>query len=129
MKTNKHLSRIALDQLNEQNNKYIKGVSGATFLINQQDDSAFVRWELCGSGFCCIIEEFEEVESSTTHEKKQINHEDRPTFTKDFIKDTTTLLNDFPNNPFLFNDLNLINNTDMVSEDNIYCNFAESLKT
>ena len=84
---------------------------------------------MCGSDFCCIIEEFEEVESSTTHEKKQINHEDRPTFTKDFIKDTTTLLNDFPNNPFLFNDLNLINNTDMVSEDNIYCNLAESLKT
>ena len=129
LKTSKHLSRIALDQLNEQNNKYIKGVSGATFLINQQDDSALVRLELRGSDLCRIIEEFEEVESSTTHEKKQINHEDRPTFTKDFIKDTTTLLNDFPNNPSLLNDLNLINNTDMVSEDNIYCNLAESLKT
>ena len=47
----------------------------------------------------------------------------------DFIKDTTTLLNNFPNNPFLLNDLTVINNTDMVFEDNIYCNLDQLLKT
>ena len=88
-----------------------------------------VRWELCGPELRQIIEEFEEVESSTTHEKKQKHHEDSPTFTKDFIKDTTTLLNNFPNNPFLLNDLTVINNTDMVFEDNIYCNLEQLLKT
>ena len=120
---------MALDQLHEQNSKYIKSVSGATCLINRQDDSALVRWELCGTELCRIIEEFEEVESSTTHEKKQKHHEDSPTFTKDFIKDTTTLLNNFPNNPFLLNDLTVINNTDMVFEDNMYCNLEQLLKT
>ena len=129
LKTNKKFSRMALGQLHEQNNKYIKSVSGATFFINRQDDSALVRWELCGPELCRIIEKFEEVESSTTHEKKQKNHGDSPTFTKDFIKDTITLLNNFPNNPFLLNDLTVINNTDMVFEDKIYCNLEQLLTT
>ena len=128
LKTNKQFSRMALDQLRERNSKYIKSVSGATSLINQQDDLALVRWELCGPELCRIIEEFEEVESSTTHEKKQKHHEDSPTFTKDFIKDTTALLNNLPNNSFLLNDLTVINNTDMVFEDNIYCNLEQLLK-
>ena len=37
--------------------------------------------------------------SRKIHEKKQKQHEDNPTFTKEFFKDTTTLLNNFPNNP------------------------------
>ena len=129
LKTNKQFFRMALDQLHEQNNKYIKSVGGATSLINRQDDSALVRWELRGSELYRIIEEFEEVESSTTHEEKQKHHEDSPTFTKDFIKGTTTLLNNFPNYSFLLNDLTVINNTDMVFEDNIYCNLEQLLKT
>ena len=44
-----------------------------------------------------------------------------------FIKDTTTLANNFPNNPFLLNDLTMIKNTDMVFEDNIYWNLAQLL--
>ena len=71
LKTNKQFSRMALDQFHEQNNKYIKSVSGATSLIIGQDDSTLIRWKLCGSELCRIIEEFEEVESLTTHEKKR----------------------------------------------------------
>ena len=48
LKTNTHFSRIALDHVHEQNNKKIKGASGATHLINRQNDSALIRWELCG---------------------------------------------------------------------------------
>ena len=62
-------------------------------------------------------------------EKKQKHHENNPIFTKDFIKDTTTLLNNFPDNPFVLSDLTVINNTDMVFEDNVYCNLAQLLKT
>ena len=115
--------------MHEQNNKYIKSVSGATSLINRQDDSALVRWELCGPELCRIIKDFEDVESSTTNERKQKHHEDSPTFTKDFIKDTTISFDNFPNNPFLLNDLTVINNTDMVFEDNIYHNLTQLLKT
>ena len=127
-KTNKQFFRMALDQLHEQTNKYIKSVSSATALINWQDDSALVRWELCGPELCRMIEEFDGVEFSTTREKKQKHHEDSPTFTNDFIKATTTLLKNLPNNPFLLNDLTVINNTDMVFEDNIYWSLAQLLK-
>ena len=85
--------------------------------------------ELCRPKLCRIIEKFKEVESSTTNEKKQKHHEDSPIFMKDFIKDPTTLLYNFPNNPFLLNDLTVINNTDMVFEDNMYCNLEQLLKT
>ena len=128
LKTNKQFSRMALDQLHKEHNNYIKSVSGATSLFNQQDELALLRWQLCRPELCRIIEEFEEVESSTTHEKKQKLHEDSATFTKDFIKDTTTLLKNFPNNPLLLNHLTVINHTDMVFEDNIYCNLAQLLK-
>ena len=67
LKTNKQLSRMALDQLHEQNNKYIKSVSSTTSIINQQDGSALVRWELCRPEICWIIEEFEEAKSLTTY--------------------------------------------------------------
>ena len=56
LKTNKQFSCMALDQLHQQNNKYIKSASGATSLINQLDDSRLVRWELCGPELCRIIE-------------------------------------------------------------------------
>ena len=84
---------------------------------------------MCRPELYWIIEEFEGVESSTTHEKIQKHHEYSPTFTNDFIKDATTLLNNLPNNTFLLNDLTAINNTDVVFEDSIYCNLAQFLKT
>ena len=59
----------------------------------------------------------------------QKHHKYSPTFTNDFIKDATTLLNNLPNNTFLLNDFTAINNTDMVFEDNIHCNLAQFLKT
>ena len=44
-KNNTLFFRIALDQLHEQNNKVIKGISGATSVINRKDESALNRWE------------------------------------------------------------------------------------
>ena len=58
LKTNKQFSRMVLKQPHKQNNRYIKSVNGATSLINRQNDSALVRWELCGRELCQIIEEF-----------------------------------------------------------------------
>ena len=48
IKTKTKFYRIALDQVHEQNNKFIKGISGATHLMNRSDDAALVRWELAG---------------------------------------------------------------------------------
>ena len=129
LKTNKQFSLIPLDKLHEQNNKYIKSVISANSLINWQDDSALVRWELCRPELFQIIEEFEEDESSTTHEKNQKHYEGNPIFTKDFIRNTTILLNNLQNNTFLLYDLTVTNNIDIKFKDNNYCNLAQFLKT
>ena len=55
LETKSLFSRMPLDQLHEQNYKYIKGVSGATHLVNRGDDSALVRWELCGPELSRIL--------------------------------------------------------------------------
>ena len=126
LKTNTEFSRMALDQLHEQNNKYIKSVSGATSLINRQDDSALVRWELCGPEICRMLQDFEDIGVVPNEENdQQKHHENNPTFKKDFYNDTTMLLNNFPKNPFMLNELTVINNTDIIFQDNIYHNLTQ----
>ena len=117
---------MSLDQLHEQNNKYIKSVSGATSLINRQDESALVRWELCGPELCRMIQDFEGNDVISPDESpQQKHHEDNPTFKKDFRNDTAMLINNFPNNPFMLNELTVINNTDILFQDNIYHNLTQ----
>ena len=126
LKTKTEFSRMALDQLHEQNNKYIKGVSGATSLINREDDSALIRWELCGPEICRMLQSFEtdgSISSETNDPKK--HHENNPTFQKDFCNDTSILFSSFPENPFLMNKLTVINNIDTIFEENIYHNLTQ----
>ena len=59
-KSRRQFSRMALDQIHEQNNKVIKGVSGATNLLNRADDSGLSRWELCGPDLARLITEFQD---------------------------------------------------------------------
>ena len=47
----RQFSRMAPDQLHEQNNELIKGFSGATHLLNRHDTSGLERWETCGPTF------------------------------------------------------------------------------
>ena len=42
-KTKRPFSRIAFDQVHEQNNKIIKGLGGATNLLNSNDESGLIR--------------------------------------------------------------------------------------
>ena len=46
-KTLNEFSKMSLDQVHEQNNAYIKGVSVATHLVNRSDDAGSIRCELC----------------------------------------------------------------------------------
>ena len=58
-KTLTEFSNMSLDQVHEQNNAYIKGVSGATHLVNRSDDAGLIRWELCSSEIARMVQEFE----------------------------------------------------------------------
>ena len=99
LKTNTQFSRMALDQVHEQNNRLVKSASGATSLINRQDDSALVRWELCGPELCRILQEFEG-EHSQSDELVSKHHEETIQFQNDFLRDTQKLFEKFPSNHF-----------------------------
>ena len=64
-KSYRRFSKMALDQVHEQNNKKNKGVSGATPLLNRNDMSGIETWETSSPEIARIIENFE---SHTGHE-------------------------------------------------------------
>ena len=54
-KSHHQFSRIALDQVHQQNNKVIKWQGGAASVLNSQNDSALIRWETCGPEVARIV--------------------------------------------------------------------------
>ena len=115
---------MPLDQLHEQNNKYIKGVSGATHLVNRCDDSALVRWELCGPELPRILCEFEEGIDVPKGEKIRRHHGDNMTFQNNFNSDIRQVYKGFSCNPFEMKTLTCISNTDVSFDDNIFYNLS-----
>ena len=122
LKTKTAFSRMALDQLHEQNNKYVKSVSGATSPVNRQDESALVRWELCGPELWRILRGYEK---QFDHSNELAKHnEDNATFQHDFFHDVLTVFNSFSSNPFQLTDLTVIDNTGIMFDENIYYNIS-----
>ena len=109
-KSQRPFSRMALDQLHEQNNKLIKGLGGASNILNQQDESALIRWGTCGSEITRIISEFEE--SSVCSNLK--HHEDNEAFRSSFCKDVDAVSERIASNPFQLETLTTINNKDCI---------------
>ena len=105
-KTKCPFSQIALDQVHEQNNKIIKGVGGATSLLNTQDESALIRWETCGPEVARIVLEFQDSlykqDASSSAAK---NHEDY----EKFNRDVESVYQAIPCNPFEMASLSTIN--------------------
>ena len=58
-KTSSQFSAMALDQVHEQNNELIKGAGGATRLLNREEESSLLHWELCGSEITNMLSSFE----------------------------------------------------------------------
>ena len=119
-KTKSLFSRMALDQVHEQKNKYIKSVSGATSLVNRQEDSALVRWELCGPELFRLLEEFETVQC----DEPAKHHENTKTFNSDFYNDVFKLLSKFSHNPFLLSELTVVDNAEHLFEENVFYNIS-----
>ena len=88
---------MTLDQHHEQNNEIIKGVGGATHLLNREGESAgnLLRWELCGSETVNMTTSFDEsinLTPSTEEFKYKNHHEDTPAFRQRFVGDVKRLL-------------------------------------
>ena len=120
-------SNMALDQIHEQNNDLIKGVGGATHLINREDDSALLRWEMCRSELAGMISSFED-EVSVSNDKAANygkHHEDTVSFRNRFVSDVNKLVKGFNVNPFDLNHLTAINNVTITFSEEV----AESIKS
>ena len=98
-------SCIALDQVHKQNNTIIKGIGGATHLVNRSDESPLIRWELCAGELSKLLRDFEETPSETSVAVKK-HHEDNPAFRKRFNNDIIRVASAL-RNPFLFENTNL----------------------
>ena len=116
---------MGLDQLHEQTNKYTKGVSGATSLVNRQDETALIRWELCGPELSRLLLQFEESNEIDREEKTQKHHEDNVGFQNDFFDDVDKVTKNFVCNPFESQRLTVVNKTGVVFDDNIFLNISK----
>ena len=91
-KMSTEFSRIPLDQIHEQNNAYIKEVTGATHLVNCTDEAGLIRWEFCSNELVMMIQEFEnELYDGDDDDEEDFNatrklHEDTLSFQKRFLK-------------------------------------------
>ena len=112
---------MALDQIHEQNNKDIKGVSGATNLLNRVDDSGLSRWELCGPDLVRLVTEFENnVDRNDIEGVQRPHHEENPQFQKSFFDDVQKTISAMQCNPFDMEKLTAVNNTNVHFDDYVY---------
>ena len=119
-KTNRQFSRMALDQIHEQNNKVIKGVSAPTNLLNRADDSGLSRWELCGPDLGVLIIEFEDQVDRNYTDRNVRHHEDNLQFQKTFFKDVNKTTAGMHCNPFEMGTLTVINNTSICFDRKLF---------
>ena len=100
---------MALDQVHEQNNKMIKGVGGATSLLNTQDESVLIRWETSGLEVARIISEFEDSLYNQGASSSAAKHEDNKNVRQKFSRDVESVYQAIPCNPFEMASLSTIN--------------------
>ena len=79
-KSNKKFSLIGTDQAHDQNNADIKGMSGATSVLNKDDESGLVQWELCLHELSLIINEYESTPEVELDFEPLKRHEDSEAF-------------------------------------------------
>ena len=110
---------MGLDQIHEQNNKVIKGAGGASDLLNKEDDSALLRWEVCSPELARVILEFEDSldKNEIPAESSRKHHEDNETFNQRFSSDVSRLVKSIAVNPFTKVDLTKLNNPKVVIPD------------
>ena len=112
--------QMALDQLQEQNNRIIKSCGGVTDLVNKAEESAFIQWEMSGPDVSRIISEFEESMKLETPEEDYSNlnlhHEDSETYRKKFSSDVKIPCKSMTINPFSQTKLMTINNSHVIPD-------------
>ena len=105
-------SRMALDQVHEQNNKIIKGQGGASEFLNLKDESTLLRWETRGPEVGRILCQFEEEmkdDDASFHTTSNKHHVDNEHFRLNFRMDVQTVFKAILYNSFQLDSLCTIN--------------------
>ena len=116
-KTKGPFSRMALDQVHDQNNEIIKGLGGATSLLNTQDESVFIRWETCGPEVARTLSEFKDsLYTQDASSRAAKHHEENEKFRQKFNRDVESGYQAVPCNPFEMASLSTINNSTLFPQ-------------
>ena len=99
-KSNKKFSLIRIDQTHEQNNAVIKGMGGATSVLNKDGESGLERWELCLHELSLIINKYERTLEVELDFEPLKHHEDSEAFQNQFSADVSKLQTSVLTNPF-----------------------------
>ena len=121
--TNSEFSLSSLDKIHEQNNKIIKGVGGATHLLNAVDESGLACWELCAHEISLIVSEFEEtliIENEISEIETNPHYEDTDAFHLRFLEDVEKLASSLVDNPFQLDTLTVLNNTNIKFHPSVF---------
>ena len=126
-KSSREFSRMALDQVHEQNNRTIKAFGGAVNFMNRSDDSALIRWETCGPDIARSVNEFEDGMDDVIFNDSEIrkHHEDNKTYQECFANDVRTLYAGIPSNPFENDELTKLNDPTAFVPEILYTKIAE----
>ena len=125
-KTTRGFSSMALDQLHEQNNEVIKGVQGATDVMNREDQVGVERWGLCSPELAVIASNFHKTSGKHESEKTK-HHEDTAAFQKRFSRDVLNVTRAMVDNPFQQDTLVKIDNTKVMYDSIVVTHLTELL--
>ena len=126
-KNTRRFSSIAPDQLHEQNNAVIKGMSGVTDVLNREDQARVERWGLCNSELASLVSEYHST-CERDSSKASKHHEDTAAFQKNFSTNVLSLLKIFTINPFSENNLIKIDNINTYFDDRVAVDLQKLLQ-
>ena len=111
---------MGIEKVHEQNNAVIKGMGGATSVLNKDDDSRLARWELWLNELSLIINEYE----STREEKLDFDplkhHKDSEAFQNQFLAHVSRLKTSILTQPVNLNKLTVLINEKTTFNDIVY---------
>ena len=118
---------MAPDQLHEQNNEVIKNVSGATNVMNREDQADVERWGLCSPELAVIAESFHKRASKNKSTINTKRHEDTIAFQKLFSLDVLNVTKTMVENPFEQDTLVKIDNTKIAYDEKVVSHLKQLL--
>ena len=128
LKVKQKFSLMGIDKAHEQNNVIIKGMAGATSVLNKDDESGLAWWELYLHELSLIINEYQ----STPEEKLDFeplkHHIDTETFESQFSAHVSRSKTSILTNPFKLNKLTVFKNEKSTLNDIVYDDISKMSK-